>query len=179
MQVKHYGAQKYSGLVVRCLDSYREASVEMSRRRSSQPLAIPGISTGRLFVIGAVFHVVFCLTIFDIYFRSPLVHGMPPHTAPHGQSKRVVLFVGIACRRTYLTCTGDGLRADKFFEVDTNGNTRSPFLRDVMMKHGTFGISHTRVPTETRPGHVALAAGFYEDVSAVTKGLLLTCMRFD
>lgn len=66
------------------------------------------------------------------------------------------------------TFTADGLRADKVFE--RQGQERAPFLRKVMREQGSWGVSHTRVPTESRPGHVAIIAGFYEDVSAVTTG---------
>ena len=66
----------------------------------------------------------------------------------------------------------DGLRADKFFEPDERGRYRAPFLRGVIQEKGRWGVSHARPPTESRPGHVSIIAGFYEDPSAVTKGVL-------
>lgn len=62
------------------------------------------------------------------------------------------------------------MRADKFFEMGTDGKPRAPFLHSIMHKKGRWGVSHARPPTESRPGHVAIIAGFYEDPSAVTKG---------
>lgn len=71
---------------------------------------------------------------------------------------------------SFFLSAADGLRADKFYEPDSEGNFRAPFLRSIIESQGRWGVSHARPPTESRPGHVAIIAGFYEDPSAVTKG---------
>ncbi|KAL1314903.1 hypothetical protein HN51_041716 [Arachis hypogaea] len=121
-----------------------------------------------LVVLGIILHAVYMLSIFDIYFKSPIVHGMDPVTPRFAApAKRLVLLVA------------DGLRADKFFEPDAEGNFRAPFLRNIIKTQGRWGVSHARPPTESRPGHVAIIAGFYEDPSAVTKGWKANPVEFD
>uniref|UniRef100_A0A3B3S2I9 GPI ethanolamine phosphate transferase 1 n=1 Tax=Paramormyrops kingsleyae TaxID=1676925 RepID=A0A3B3S2I9_9TELE len=120
------------------------------------------------FILGLVVHVVFFISIFDIYFTSPLVHGMTPQHVPlPAPAKRLVLFVA------------DGLKADTLFKTDDTKIDKAPFIRSIMEESGSWGVSHTRVPTESRPGHVALIAGFYEDVSAVAKGWKENPVEFD
>ena len=85
------------------------------------------------------------------------------------------------CRYFSNSNSGDGLRADLLFNlnpfpsVPDSPEIVAPYLRNVIEKRGAYGISHTRVPTESRPGHVAIIGGMHEDVSAVTKVCKIMC----
>ncbi len=133
-------------------------------------------SQTRLAVFGVALHALLIYAMFDVHFITPLVHGMEPTTADFAApASRLVVIVA------------DGLRADRLFELeDAPGDDpdaprvpRAPFLHGVAESRGRWGISHARPPTESRPGHVALLAGFYEDPSAITKGWQANAVEFD
>lgn len=102
-----------------------------------------------------IFHLLFAYSMFDIFFKFPLNYGMTPHSSNLSEeeipSNRIVLFVL------------DGTRADTFFETIASG--KAPFLRNIIDNRGVYGISHTKVPTETKPGFTALCSGHFEDAS--------------
>ena len=50
----------------------------------------------RLLVVGLLFHLIYIGTVFDCYFKSPVVHGMQPFNAGFSLAKRLVLIVGTA-----------------------------------------------------------------------------------
>lgn len=127
------------------------------------------MTTFHIFSFGVLVHVIFLFAVFDIYFKSTVIVGIAPinNTIPP-VGKRVVLI------------SVDGLRADSLVDRD-GGNVKNlmPHVKRIMEERGTWGISETHVPTESRPGHVAMLAGFYEDPSAVTKGWKENPVTFD
>ena len=121
-----------------------------------------------LSIAAIVVHAILFASIFDIYFTSPIEQGaQPQYYGMDPPAKRLVLFVA------------DGLRADTVFSLNEDGSSPAPFIRKMIEFKGRWGVSHTHVPTESRPGHVALIAGFYEDVSAVTRGWQENPVEFD
>ncbi|KAJ3532808.1 hypothetical protein NMY22_g7594 [Coprinellus aureogranulatus] len=130
-------------------------------------------NVSKLLFLGLLFHVIFIGSVFDCYFTSPVVSGMKRFNVGTAPAKRLVLIVG------------DGLRADLLYNLNPFPNVPNspkivaPYLRSIVEERGAFGISHTRVPTESRPGHVAIIGGMYEDVSAVTKGWKVNPVDFD
>ncbi|XP_033246902.1 GPI ethanolamine phosphate transferase 1-like [Drosophila miranda] len=114
-------------------------------------------------------HVLLLGSILVINFRSTVIKGLQPQTPLlaydlNPPATRLVLFAT------------DGLRAASFFEDNCR---HVPHLREIFMREGLVGISRTRAPTESRPGHIALLAGFYEDPSAVFKGWKGNPIDFD
>lgn len=129
---------------------------------TSRGLTISGLAAS---LTGPILHLIFLASIFDIHFKSPIVPVDDAHLSPPlfpAPARRLVLFVA------------DGLRGQSFYQPEA-----APFTKHAASRSGVLGLSHTRVPTESRPGHVALLAGLYEDPSAVTRGWSDNPVEFD
>ncbi|VDL92562.1 unnamed protein product [Schistocephalus solidus] len=136
------------------------------KHKSDHIVDMVRISVSRLRLsLSVLLYLILFYSIFDIYYTSPLVHGIKPIRPDAPPLVRNVVFI-----------VTDGLRVDKLF---TENMDDTPILRDIILNKGIWGLSHTRVPTESRPGHVALFAGFYEDVASVTKGWQVNAVEFD
>lgn len=123
----------------------------------------------RLIAVGLIVHLIIFYSIFDVYFKSPLVNGMDPiksFSSNRSPAKRLVLFVA------------DGLRADSFFD-SIRENEDMYLSKQRSLKNTVYAISHTQVPTESRPGHVAMISGFFEDISAIATGWKENPVDFD
>ncbi|XP_030373818.1 GPI ethanolamine phosphate transferase 1-like [Scaptodrosophila lebanonensis] len=105
----------------------------------------------------------FCLhlllfgSILKVYFNSTLVSGLHPQLTLREQgleppADRIVVFLV------------DGLRAKSFFAKNC---TYFPHLQKLFVEQGLVGVAHVALPPRTRPGHLALFGGFYEDHSQV------------
>jgi phosphatidylinositol glycan class N len=161
----------------------------------------PIITSSNLLIIGIIVHLIFFISIFDVYFRSPVDTSL---LLIHNNNSKLLLNPQQPLSNRVVLIVADGLRADVCFSFmgrdvryHTNNNhdevddthyqassmmwprSKESFLRYVIENLGAWGVAHTRVPTETRPGHVALIAGMYEDVSAVTHGWQANPVPFD
>ncbi|XP_014214600.1 GPI ethanolamine phosphate transferase 1-like [Copidosoma floridanum] len=111
---------------------------------------------------GFFMHLIFLWGVMDANFHSPIVTNLSAVPMPSSPpAKRVVVFLA------------DGLRY-RTFKHDT-----PPYLSSIIENKGVWGISHTRMPTESRPGNIAVVAGLYEDPSALFKGWKENPVDFD
>ncbi|KAL1236718.1 GPI ethanolamine phosphate transferase [Trichinella pseudospiralis] len=118
-------------------------------------------------LLGVFVHCILLYAALDIFYSSPVIHGMSPQGASSSPPARRLVFI-----------VADGLRADTLFSKKRCLQRNSLFLRRMSLR-GSWGYSQCRVPTESRPGHVALLSGIYEDVNAVTRGWRENPVEFD
>ncbi|KAL3673453.1 hypothetical protein V7S43_001163 [Phytophthora oleae] len=133
-------------------------------------------SIARLLLLGVAFHVLCIFSIFDIYFQSSIESSIrSANFTSSPPAKRVVIFTLDGCRvdKLFKVVAGHAdhydLNPDSTEPAQFNSNSRVPFLGQVMRTRGSWGVSHNHAPTESRPCHVALTAGMYEDPHAVYK----------
>ncbi|XP_060573416.1 GPI ethanolamine phosphate transferase 1-like isoform X1 [Ruditapes philippinarum] len=126
------------------------------------------MSTWMIITAGFLVQGIVFISIFDIYFTTHLIGGQQQHASSRPPPAKRLIFI-----------VADGLRADKTLMLQPDGTTPAPYLRNIAEKEGTWGVSTAGIPTATRPGHVAMTAGFYEDPTSVAKDIGGGAINFD
>lgn len=85
-----------------------------------------------IFIILTLVHVLLFISIFEIYFKSPIVNNIPVSTKASGVqlAKRVMIFYA------------DGVRAEKFYEVTRENSSHAPYLRYVLNNGIIIVVDH-------------------------------------
>ena len=114
-----------------------------------------------IIILSIFFHILFGYSMMDILYKFPLNYGMPTHSASlSGEetlSDRVVILAL------------NGFRADIFYETINNG--KNPYLQKIIRERGVYGVSHIKIPTETKPFFTAMCTGHFQDGSLTLKHL--------
>ncbi|XP_022214689.2 GPI ethanolamine phosphate transferase 1 [Drosophila obscura] len=116
-----------------------------------------------------VVHILLLGCIIHIYFQSTIVaHLEPQKTLPElglqPPADRLVVFIA------------HGLRAESFFSGNCSG---VPHIQQLFEKQGIVGISSGLAPTMTRPGLIAMFAGFTEDPQTAITNFMWNPTPFD
>ncbi|GMT05911.1 hypothetical protein PENTCL1PPCAC_28085, partial [Pristionchus entomophagus] len=145
-------------------------AIETAVLRSTYEKQLDGWSTEmelKIGILGVIVHLILLYSIFDVYYTSPIIGSLPAHrpsSSNHPPAKRLFLI------------SADGLRYDTIME----NKELAPFLHSLIDSGvASSGMSRSHVPTESRPGHLSIVAGFTEDVSAVTRGWKENPVTFD
>ncbi|XP_017052570.1 GPI ethanolamine phosphate transferase 1 [Drosophila ficusphila] len=115
-----------------------------------------------------VVHLLLLGSILSIYFQSTVLSGLKPlstfrELGLEPPADRIVVFVV------------DGLRAQSVLKDNCS---QVPDLRE-LFHQGLVGVSRAYAPTVTRPGHIAIFAGFNEDPAAALTNFQWNPSTFD
>ncbi|XP_044733574.1 GPI ethanolamine phosphate transferase 1-like [Chrysoperla carnea] len=127
-----------------------------------------------LMITAFVLHILLLISVFDIYFQTIIIHVNENYASPEPPPAKRLVLISV-----------DGLRAQSLYNYSAlhscpiRNDIDVKYLKEIIDNGYAWGISYARVPTESRPGHVAMLAGFFEDPNAIMNGWKDNPVDFD